>query len=435
MFSNFFKEKIIDESVEKQKEDLSRESPAFSSLAINGKDCDSLFNDKVEFGHSINNPIPVNGVSGEIKYINRLRCKCGVGLIYHRVRSVENDKIEGIVDIYETVCVEGKHWDILYLHLYHPRRSSWIPSGYFFSEFHPMLSSIAVGFGTNTFDENFPHGLGHIILSQLGEEWGLPLVKKLEEITKDRNKFIRPKKQTQNLQQINLHLSNPADHEMKLKSASVFFCIMSGSDVIVEELQKNVEELKDLAQEEIDRVYFIVSYVLLFYAQKNIWERGLVDNEKNASVFEQYLFKMFEKTTGKDPLPFIKDLVDYVRKDNNEHEQKLREIQYIGSKLCEEFKKTDAILMFKIVTVFSTLLPAFYESMKKGWDMPNNELEKILNIIEDGGNGKEENLSRKISEDELNKLVDKKMSEMGLDKNKDWQAYYKIKEEIESKFS
>ena len=196
------------ESVEKQKEDLKRESPLLCSLALKGKDCDSLIDDNVEFGHSINNPIPANGILGEMKYINRLRCKCGVGLMYHRIGSIENDKIEGNVDVYETVCLEGKHWDILYLHLYHPRRSLWIPSGYNFSKFHPIFSTMAVGYGTNHYDKDFPFGLGPIILLQLGEEFGPAFVKKFENMIKDKDKFIRPEKQKQILQQINLHLIN-----------------------------------------------------------------------------------------------------------------------------------------------------------------------------------------------------------------------------------
>lgn len=100
--------------------------------------------------------------------------------------------------------------------------------------------------------------------------------------------------------------NNLTEYELKLKSAGVFFCIMGGSDVITKELQKNIEEFKDLVQEDINKVYFIVSYVLLFHAQKILWERGPFENKKNASVFEQYLFKMFEKTTGKDPHAFYK---------------------------------------------------------------------------------------------------------------------------------
>lgn len=82
-------------------------------------------------------------------------------------------------------------------------------------------------------------------------------------------------------------------------------------------------------------------------------------------------------------MPFIKDLVDYVRKDDNEHEQKMQQVKYIGSKLCKEFNKEDAFLMLKIVSIFSTLIPAFYESIKKALDLPNNALEEMLKGIED----------------------------------------------------
>lgn len=174
--------------------------------------------------------------------------------------------------------------------------------------------------------------------------------------------------------------NNFTDHELELKAAGANFSIFAGSDVITTELQKNVEEFKDFGQEDINKVYFIVSYVLLFHAQKILWERGPFENENNASTFEKYLFTMFQKTTGKDPMTFIKDLVDYIRKDDKE--QGSRQIQYIGSKLCKEFNKEDAFLMLKIVSIFSTLLPAFYESMKNSWDLPDNILEKMLSRIE-----------------------------------------------------
>lgn len=193
MFLNLFKKKIIDEPREKQKEDLHKESPSLYSLAINGKDCDSLIDSNNRLGHSIENPIPVNGVLGEIKYINRLRCECGAGLMYHRLGTSKNSKIEGNIDIYETVCMEGKHWDILCFHFYHPRRSLWCPAGYTFSKFHPIFSQHPLGYGTNRYDKNFPFGLGQFILLHLGEGLGRTFANKYEEIVKDENKFIRPK--------------------------------------------------------------------------------------------------------------------------------------------------------------------------------------------------------------------------------------------------
>jgi len=194
MLFNFLRKKFIDESLEKQKEDLAKSAKDFYTLAANGKDCDSLFNDKQNFGHNPDNPIPVNGVLGEVKYLNRLRCKYGSGLLYHRLGSVTIDKIEGNIDVYETVCLDGKHWDILYFHFYHPRRSVWLPKGYKFSDFHPIYSQYPIGYGTNNFDSNFPFGLGRHILTHLGEGLGRALIKKYDKIIEDKNQFIRPEK-------------------------------------------------------------------------------------------------------------------------------------------------------------------------------------------------------------------------------------------------
>ena len=112
--------------------------------------------------------------------------------MYHRLGTTSNDKIKGDIDIYETVCVEGKHWDILCFHFYHPMRSTWCPSGYKFSDYHPIFSQYPIGYGTNRYDKNFPFGLGQFISLHLGEGLGQTLANKFEKIIKDKNKFIRP---------------------------------------------------------------------------------------------------------------------------------------------------------------------------------------------------------------------------------------------------
>lgn len=188
---NIFKRKFVDESIEKQREDLKKEAPQLYPIAINGKDCDSLFNEKSGFGHSLENPIPVNGVLGEIKYLNRLRCKCGNGLLYHRLGSAKSVRVDGSVDVYETVCLEGKHWDVLYLHLYHPRRSTWLPLEYKFCKYHSLFSAFSIGFGTNRFDNSFPFGLGQYIMTHVGDGLGKALAKKYEEIVVNKDKFMK----------------------------------------------------------------------------------------------------------------------------------------------------------------------------------------------------------------------------------------------------
>lgn len=192
---NFLKKKNIDEPLADQLDDLSKEHPAFSFIAKNGKNCDCINEGLSNFGHDKNNPIPVNGVIGEMKYLNRLRCKCGAGLIYHRLGSIEVKDIEEVVDVYETVCVEGKHWDVLYLHMYHPRRSVLRPEGYSFSDFHPIFSKHPMGYGTHNLDKNFPFNVDQSVASFMGGTLGEKFAKKLTNIVSDSNKFIRPREQ------------------------------------------------------------------------------------------------------------------------------------------------------------------------------------------------------------------------------------------------
>lgn len=166
------------------------------------------------------------------------------------------------------------------------------------------------------------------------------------------------------------------NHELKLKAAGINFAVFTISDLITKDLQKVVKELNNLKQEDINKIFFIVSYVTLFKAQKYFWEQYIKDKE-SATIFEKYLFQMFEKTAGVNPEPFIKDLVDYVQKGDPS-----REVQYIGSKICRELKREDAILMMEIVAIYSTfLLNVFFESMKKAWELPNETLEEMLERI------------------------------------------------------
>lgn len=199
---NFLKKKFIDESLEDQLLDLSKEHPMLSSIAKNGKNCDCIKEDISNLGHDKNNPVPVNGIIGEMKYLNRLLCKCGTGLIYHRLGSFEVENIQENVDVYETVCIKGKHWDVLYLHMYHPRRSSLCPEGYSFNDFHPIFSKHPIGYGTHNLDKDFPFGVDEFIASFIGGTLGEKFAKKLTDIVSNRNNFIRPKEQEEKIKLI-----------------------------------------------------------------------------------------------------------------------------------------------------------------------------------------------------------------------------------------
>lgn len=167
------------------------------------------------------------------------------------------------------------------------------------------------------------------------------------------------------------------EDELRMKAAGVNFAIFTISDEITKNLQKEVKDLSKLKQEEINNVFFVVSYVSLFQAQKFFWENYIQD-EDNARIFESHLFRMFEKTSGVDPKPHIKDLVEYVQQG-----EPSREVQYIGSKICRMLEKESAFLMLEISTVFASFMThGFFESMKRAWELPNETLKEMADKLE-----------------------------------------------------
>lgn len=190
---NLFKKKFVDESLEDQIKDMEIFPGDFLNTAIEGLDCDILPGAVGDFGRIKTNPIPVNGPIGEIKYLNRLRTNDG-GLIFHRIGS------DGQIDIYETVSIGGKFWDILYFDMYHPRRSTVSPSKYSFSEYQEQYSKLRLGYYSNAFDADFPFGLSESIKKNIGDTLGIKIAQKYEEAIKDRSKFVRPLAHSQKLQ-------------------------------------------------------------------------------------------------------------------------------------------------------------------------------------------------------------------------------------------
>lgn len=191
---NFFKPKFKDESKKEQLEELKRFPNNMMQKAIEGLDCDILPGATGEFGRCLTNPIPVNGPYGEIKYLSRLTIGSGY-LLFHRLGAVES------IDVYEIVSADGKFWDILYLDMNHPRRSTLKPEGYEFRKFHELLSRHPIGMFTNSFDPDFPFGLSKYIIKTAG---GQTLVNKYEEITKDKTKFERPTEHKEKINNLNL---------------------------------------------------------------------------------------------------------------------------------------------------------------------------------------------------------------------------------------
>ncbi len=151
MFSWLFgsKQKQKDQLFEKVKKILDDEAYQTSleptaELQRKGLSVDILPNTAGEFG-SATNPIPVNGVLGEMTYLSRLETLDGQRIFFHRYCSISS------IDIYEVVTFGSNEWRILCFDMYHPRRSKLAPAGFRVSNEVRQFS------GFNHYCQQFPY--------------------------------------------------------------------------------------------------------------------------------------------------------------------------------------------------------------------------------------------------------------------------------------
>ena len=85
-----------------------------------------------EFGISINNPVPVNGIPSNEKYLKRLVTIDGMAISWRRFGSGGADNIDHPIDIYNITDENGNKRDTIYISPYHPSTSNKAPKGYKF---------------------------------------------------------------------------------------------------------------------------------------------------------------------------------------------------------------------------------------------------------------------------------------------------------------
>jgi hypothetical protein len=171
--------------------------PMMRDRVINGLDVDMLPNAIGDFGRSSESPIPVNGAIGELIYLSRLMTKdAKQGLLFHRLGSVE------YIDIYETVSIDARRWDILFLSMYHPRKSRKAPAGYLIVDqgIRPLI------FGTNRRVSEFPHRLQEAIAATTEEFIGISLPPPEVRMAVERLQFRRPQDHEKRVQMALEHL-------------------------------------------------------------------------------------------------------------------------------------------------------------------------------------------------------------------------------------
>lgn len=130
----------------------------YKQMEANGG-VDEIPSSSGDFGHTITNPIPVNGLLGEVLYLSIISTKYGDKVFSHRIGSSKH------IDIFEVVSRNGDFWDILYLNMYYIRKSRKAPVGYKFQSNDDVLLLRSIRYYSPEFPNNF-----HAILSNYSKE-------------------------------------------------------------------------------------------------------------------------------------------------------------------------------------------------------------------------------------------------------------------------
>lgn len=173
--------KKLDRLMNDEKAQIESLPEPFRSKVLSGADCDAVAGAAGEFGRDPRNPIPVNGPLGEMIYLSNLLTTQQI--MFHRLGSVRN------VDAYETVSLDGAVWDILFLHLYHPRKSRRAPAGYRIAR-GPERERLLLG--ANEFVADFPDGLPAAIANTTERLLGLRMRPRQVREAIERRSFKRP---------------------------------------------------------------------------------------------------------------------------------------------------------------------------------------------------------------------------------------------------
>lgn len=164
------------------------------SMVEAGPAIDQLPDAAGEFGHDVRNPVPVNGPVGEALYLSSLSPDGDQFIFAHRLGS------KGKIDVFETVSADGRRWDLLFLSLYHPRKSRKAPAGY---SFRP-LTQPPFFCASTTFVSDFPHQM-RAALSQLTQSiLGFPIVSREIREAIEQGTFTRPAQHAARLEALKL---------------------------------------------------------------------------------------------------------------------------------------------------------------------------------------------------------------------------------------
>ena len=98
-----------------------------------------------EFGRSLTNPAPTNGPIGSISYLSNLVATSGHRIVFHRINTLDG------IDVYEYASLAGDDWGLVFVDMYHSRKSKLAPTGLRLLQAQQLI-------GFNHFWDDFPYG-------------------------------------------------------------------------------------------------------------------------------------------------------------------------------------------------------------------------------------------------------------------------------------
>ena len=118
-----------------------RQYSYFKSLSA----IDQHYGREGEFGRALSNPVPTNGPIGSISYLSNLVSANGHRIVFHRINTLDG------IDVYEYSSLAGDDWGLLFIDMYHSRKSKIAPAGLRLLQAQQLI-------GFNHFWDDFPYG-------------------------------------------------------------------------------------------------------------------------------------------------------------------------------------------------------------------------------------------------------------------------------------
>jgi hypothetical protein len=173
MYENLFR--ILSDEAEQ----IEEYPEPLKTLMAKGSDGDKTVGGHGPFGTSVTNPIPVNGPIGQILYLSSLRLN-DERILFHRLGSVDK------IDVFECVDIRCTEWKLLYLDMYHPRKSKIAPEGYSIAEENVLLS------GVTHLVTDFPRRLYYGIVEYSEKRFGMSIADPSIRLRVEAIDFVRP---------------------------------------------------------------------------------------------------------------------------------------------------------------------------------------------------------------------------------------------------